>query len=336
MPLFEELRRHTDLLRGEQHLRAVAQFLSAMADRSASLPELAVLAARAWLAAGEHRYARHFAKYAANPGAPESARIMALEILDSSPTTNESMLPPPAVRILPAPVIVISAKHDSGELNWEEPTSAQLEGRETDREAPPGASLPPYSREPDTDREPPTVTQRIPPALVASAALGPMRPEIVETLPLPPGAREEMLTVGARPRNALEMRIAMTRFSREVGRDYRLFYGTALKADLPAIDAMQRHLSRRFADGAVDANHARQLEAELTRHGALLSEILARSFGAEWVDFTSDQPGHWAMVIPPDTRVWPIGRVYRFFRQGHREADLVAFFIDLEGRARRS
>jgi hypothetical protein len=131
------------------------------------------------------------------------------------------------------------------------------------------------------------------------------------------------------------MRIAMTRFSREVGRDYRLFYGTTLKADLLAIDAMQRHLRRRFADGAVDENHARQLEAELTRHGALLSEILARSLGAQWVDFASEQPGHWAMVIAPDLRVWPVGRVYRFFRQGHREADLVAFYIDLETRARR-
>ena len=41
------------------------------------------------------------------------------------------------------------------------------------------------------------------------------------------------------------MRIALTRLSRDVGRDYRLFYGTTLKADLLAIDAMQRHLRRR-------------------------------------------------------------------------------------------
>lgn len=336
MPLFEELRKHTDLLRGEGHLRAVAQFLSAMTNRNASLPELAVLAARAWLAAGEHRYARHFAKYAADPAAPESARIMALEILDASPPTNESMLPPPAVPILPAPVIVISARHDSGELDWTEPSSAELEWIEPRREAPPGASLPPYSREPETDRDPdpPPVTERLPPPFPASAP--PARPEIVEALSLPEGAREDMLTVGAHPRNPLEMRIAMTRFAREVGRDYRLFYGTTLKADLPAIDAMQRHLARRFADGAIDEKHARQLEAELTRHGALLSEILARSLGAEWVDFASEEPGHWAMIVPPDTRVWPIGRVYRFFRQGHRESDLVAFFIDLEGRARGS
>jgi hypothetical protein len=349
LPLFEELRKHTELLRGEEHLRAVAQFLSAMAERRASLPELAVLAARAWLAAGEHRYARHFAKYATNPAAPESARIMALEILDSSPPTNESMLPPPAVPILPAPVIVISAKGESREFDWDavaanepswsEPTSDELDWSGPDRQAPPGASLPPYSREqePETDPQPqlPPVTERIlAPEMVASPA-APLRPEIVETLPLPDGTREEMLQVGAFPRSALEMRIAMTRFAREVGRDYRLFYGTTLKADLLAIDAMQRHLRRRFADGAVDEKHAQQLEAELTRHGALLSEILARSLGAEWVEFTSDQPGHWAMTLAPDLRVWPIGRVYRFFRQGHRESDLVEFYIDLEARARK-
>lgn len=370
LPLFEELRRHTELLRGEGHLRAVAQFLSAMAESRASLPELAVLAARAWLAAGEHRYARHFAKYAVNPTAPESARIMALEILDSSPQTNESMLPPPAVEIRPAPVIVLSAKHQSGELDWGESTSAEsywaprpsteLVSNELDRHAPPGASLPPYSHdpepmpereptrelkqtpetkqeEPETERRPapPPVTEPILPAVVGPSRAGPTRPEIVETLPLPSGAREEMLAVGGFPHTALEMRIAMTRFSREVGRDYRLFYGTTLKADVLAIDAMQRHLRRRFADGAVDEQHARQLEAELTRHGALLSEILARSLGAQWVDFASPQPGHWAMTIAPDLRVWPVGRVYRFFRQGHREADLVAFYIDLETRSRR-
>jgi hypothetical protein len=382
LPLFEELRRHTDLLRGEEHLRAVAQFLSAMAERRASLPELAVLAARAWLAAGEHRYARHFAKYADNPAAPESARIMALEILESSPATNESMLPPPVMQILPAPVIMISAKHESGELEWEvsnpeavewqEPSSEELFWDGSDRAAPPGASMPPYSREPETEAEPEPPTQpepEPPPATVriparatveqipgratvepiptrpkveptstpagVPAPMGPLRSEIVETLPLPDGAREDMLEVGAFPRNALEMRIAMTRFSREVGRDYRLFYGTTLKADLLAIDAMQRHLRRRFADGAIDDKHARLLEAELTRHGALVSEILARSLGAEWVDFSSEQPGHWAMMLGSDLRVWPIGRVYRFFRQGHRESDLVAFYIDLEARARR-
>jgi hypothetical protein len=40
------------------------------------------------------------------------------------------------------------------------------------------------------------------------------------------------------------------------------------------------------------------------------------------------------MVVQPSLRVWPIGRVYRFFRQGHREADLVAFYLELETKMR--
>jgi len=128
----------------------------------------------------------------------------------------------------------------------------------------------------------------------------------------------------------------MTRLSRTLGRDYRLWYGTTLVTNAIAVETMQRHLRRRFEDASSDKQTAQKLEAELTRHGALLSEILARSLGAAWVDLSASEPGHWAMVIHPNTRVWPIGRVYRFFQQGHREADLVAFFLDLESEARRT
>jgi hypothetical protein len=41
------------------------------------------------------------------------------------------------------------------------------------------------------------------------------------------------------------------------------------------------------------------------------------------------------MTVHPDARIWPIGRVYRFFRQGHLESDLVAFYLDLESYAKR-
>jgi hypothetical protein len=157
----------------------------------------------------------------------------------------------------------------------------------------------------------------------------------------------------------MQTRIAMTRLARDIGRDYRLWYGTALKTDLLAIDAMQRHLRRRYPDEPTEEAGLRQLEKELMRHGALLSEILARTLGAEWVDVSSEHPGQWAMVIrphaqgdrptyddparsdrpmrdvPPSVRVWPIGRVYRFYRQGHRESDLVAFYLDLETYAKR-
>jgi hypothetical protein len=156
------------------------------------------------------------------------------------------------------------------------------------------------------------------------------RSEIVETMPLPAGLTDEMLAEEASPTTANQTRIAMTRQARALGRDYRLWYGTTLKTNAMAVEAMQRHLRRRFGDGGTGEKNEKKLEVELTRHGALLSEILARILGGEWVDVSGDEPGRWTMVLGHRLRVWPIGRVYRFFRQGHREADLVAFYLDLE------
>jgi hypothetical protein len=73
---------------------------------------------------------------------------------------------------------------------------------------------------------------------------------------------------------------------------------------------------------------------ELRRHGALLSEILARRLDAEWLDISPNELGYWAMVVPPDTRVWPFGRVARLVEMGHKERDLVSYFFELQGRTR--
>jgi hypothetical protein len=94
--VFEDLRGPTQLLRGEDHLRAVAEFLSSMARRSPSQPDLGVLAARAWLAAGEAGHARHFARLVAEDvSAPDAQRLLALEIVDT--TATQKSLPPPPV-----------------------------------------------------------------------------------------------------------------------------------------------------------------------------------------------------------------------------------------------
>jgi hypothetical protein len=315
--LFEELRRHTQLLQGEDHLRAVAQFLSAMADRTTTLPEMAILASRAWLAAGENGHARYLAKrLVEDTGTSDDLRMAALEILDSTPPTNESIPPPSSAEpIRPSPIVVLSSAPD--------------------RAAPRGASLPPHVPEPIAPAHFALAPSTQPPARPVPQAPPPRHPEIVETMPLPHGAPEDF-PMDARPTDPLGARIFMTRLSRELGRDYRIWYGTTLKTDLLAVDTMQRHLRRRFPEGPMDAKEAHTLEVELTRHGAFLSEILARSLGAEWVDLSSEHPGHWAMVVPPDIRVWPIGRVYRFYRQGHRESDLVAFLMELEAHARAS
>jgi hypothetical protein len=320
LPNFADLRRHTDLLKGTDHLRAVAQSLSALAERSSFAPDLAMLAARAWLAAGEQGYARHFARHIVeDPSGPDEVRIAALEILDATPKTHESTRPPPAAMINPLPVIVLSA--------------------EGDRAVPRGASLPPMSTassaNANANANANASTAAYEPPSVLTAPVSP-RLEIVETLRLPPGLTEEMLAAGSIPRNAPEARVAMTRLARHLGRDYRLWYGTTLMTDVMAVDAMQRHLRRRFADGPLDERHARELQVELTRHGALMSEILARSLGAQWLDLSSPEPGRWSMRVPPSVTVWPIGRLYRFYGQGHREADLVAFYMELESGAQRA
>jgi hypothetical protein len=377
LALFEELRGHTQLLRGEDHLRAVAHFLSGMADRSPSRPELGILASRAWLAAGESRHARHFSKMVVdNPAAEDSVRLLALEIIESTETSESAVHSAEAPPIVPMPILM-AVPHEQFA-----PVGASLPPFGSDRGYPPRpyattipripaipsvpqiasvAHAPPPPASPAPRKEEPAAvvatpvvivdmahvvespqpradlvaepdTERTPPPPPDPAPVRPRvrRSEIVESLALPEGLSEDMLAVGTRPATPEQARVGMTRLARTLGRDYRLWYGTTLVTNAVAIETMQRHLRRRFDDASSDQRMAQRLEIELTRHGALLSEILARSLGGTWVDVSGEQLGHWAMAIYPDIRVWPIGRVYRFFQQGHREADLVAYYLDLE------
>jgi hypothetical protein len=348
--LFEELRGHTQLLKGEDHLRAVAEYLTSIAARTPGLPELRVLAARAWLAAGEAGHARHFARrLAEDVRAPDEVRLLALEIVET--TASQESLPPPVVvpePIVPAPILLASPHQHFA------PSGASLPPQEhVPFQKAPSVSAMAAPNLPRTDVAPPSSVPTAPvliveagpayaPRPVTSSALVALRPppqvdsEIVESLALPPGLTDAMLPSGAKPATPDEARIAMTRLSRWLGRDYRLWYGTTLMTSVIAIEAMQRHIRRRFHEGTVEKEDAEKVEWELMRHGALLSEILARALGGVWVDVPVEKPGHWAMVLYPDIRVWPIGRIYRFFQQGHREADLVAFYLDLEAQVRRS
>jgi hypothetical protein len=333
--IFEEVRRRSLELTGNFDIRTVATFLSSKANQPGAASELTILAARAWLAAGEQAHARHFAKKVVeDPSTPDDTRLTGIEILDATSPTNESMRPPPETTIAPIPIVVLSG---GPELEPPEPVSSRAAPSEPDIPLPG-----PLPRDPvQTPSQPPpglpipevSIVRNQPVSAAPVARY--VRPEVVETMRLPSSAEEDMLPPGTLPSNTLQVRIAMTRLARDVGRDYRLWYGTALKTDVLAIDAMQRHLRRRFPSEVVDESASRQLERELLRHGALLSEILARRLGGEWVDVSGAHPGHWAMAVYPDARVWPIGRVYRFFRHGHMESDLVAFYLDLESYAKR-
>lgn len=157
--------------------------------------------------------------------------------------------------------------------------------------------------------------------------------EEAETMRLPPGAAENMLEVDELPAGSVCARIATTRMSRDLAREYRERYGMALTVDAAGIQAMQHHLLRRLARARSNEAGAGVQNAELTRHGAFLGEILARRLGAEWVELGDTHPTDWAMRIPPGGRVWPVWRVHNFLRQQwDGRGALLAFYERLRTR----
>lgn len=306
----DDLRRHVDVLHGEDKLRAIAQFFSGQAALAGAHPEVASLAARAWLAAGEPGHARHFAR--GESPTPIPTRAPLASPLSSIPVPLTRLREPPTVpRMRVATLVFPRAAVD-----------APASGAAADDAR--AASEPHLAAvcEPLTLAELPAPSR--PPVSLRRARRMPGG-ELVETLEppaLPDGASED----------AFDLRLAMTRLARELGHDYRRWYGTRLVADVTAIDTMQRHLLHRFAGALLDDRRWPELELELMRHGALLSEVLARTLDAEWVD-TSGRPDDWTMIVPGAGvrgRVAPIARIRRFFMRGHREPDLVAFYVDLE------
>jgi hypothetical protein len=184
---------------------------------------------------------------------------------------------------------------------------------------PRGASLPPYER----SRTLPTM-----PSMDRIAAPSGAPGQLAEHLPPPRGAAGEPGAASSTP-SIIDVRVQFTQLSRELGRDYRLKHGIELRADVHGIEAFQSILLRTVTDD-VDAA---TLAVEIRKHGAFLSEILARNLGAQWVDISPEELGYWAMIVPPDTRVWPFGRVARFVSMGAKERDLVSYYRELESRA---
>jgi hypothetical protein len=186
-----------------------------------------------------------------------------------------------------------------------------------------GASLPPFRVE--------SPAPSLPKAPVLSKLNGPAD-ELAEHLALPTGLATDGYESGALPKSVVEARVAFTLLARELGLDYRLKRGIELRADLSGIETMQAVLLETFPDHTIrTADDA----YELRRHGALLSEILARRLDAEWLDISPGELGYWAMIVPPDTRVWPFGRVARLVEMGHKERDLVSYYLELQSRIRR-
>jgi hypothetical protein len=177
-----------------------------------------------------------------------------------------------------------------------------------------------------------------PPSLSADEAL--------DALGLPSGA----LDVGGdapgsqpeHPRTPLEARVHCTLLARELGRSLKELHGADVRCNVDGLEIAQRYLREAVPEAAHRSLRPEEQKI-VARHGALLAELLARRFGARWADLESPDPSRWAMLVPSasrsDTmqttqaiRVWPFARVARFVAMGHRERDLVSYYLELESK----
>ena len=154
--------------------------------------------------------------------------------------------------------------------------------------------------------------------------------ERAETLSLPPGLHGQPPPRETLPRTVIDARIAFIHWSRELGREYKTRYAVTLSTDISGVQEMQRHLRSRFPHRTVTTDDD---ALEVRRHGAFLSEVFARSFGAHWVDIGPSEIGYWAMQIPPALRVWPFGRILRFITMAE-DNDLVEYYAEIADRVR--
>ena len=120
--------------------------------------------------------------------------------------------------------------------------------------------------------------------------------------------------------------------ARELGLDYRLKRGIDLRADVSGIEAMQSVLLESFPDHVVHIDRRGRTSSAVTARSSARSSRGASTPSGSTSRRTSS--GYWAMIVPPDTRVWPFGRVARLVAMGHKERDLVSYFLELAGRAR--
>ncbi len=187
-----------------------------------------------------------------------------------------------------------------------------------------GASLPPYRS------DSPGAHVHIPKAPRVPASASGREAERAATLALPPGLAGTPAPVETLPSSVIEARVQFTFLARELAREYRAELGVELRMDLSCVEAIQARMLERYPDGEIATV---EQALDVLKHGALLSEILARTLDAFWVDVAPNDVGYWAMVVPPATRVWPFGRLLRLIEMQHNERDLVAYYLELRARA---
>jgi hypothetical protein len=184
-----------------------------------------------------------------------------------------------------------------------------------------GASLPPYRS------DSPGAHIHIPKA--PKLPVNVRESEHAATLALPPGLTGVPAPADTLPSSVIDARVQFTFLARELAREYREELGVELRIDLSGVEAIQARLLERYPERKI-TTLAEALD--MRKHGALLSEILARTLDAFWVDIAPSDLGYWAMVVPPQTRVWPFGRILRLIEMQHKERDLVAYYLELQSR----
>ncbi len=353
------LRARAELLMPTEEPRDLAERISALSTSMPSFYELELLAAQAWAAAGDARQAKAFARdLISNGTAADSIRLQALHVveklsgkgssrpappdpLSSSATVSASLSALAHSRSLPAiprspqGPSGVGVDHEPLPDTWVGPMPASATPSSRALAAPASEALAWSSRP----------TQRA----VARASALPTPPfpagggevEPLETLSLPPGMHGTPPPPPEEPpRTPSAARLAFTFLTRELGRDLKLRHGVEPCTDTDGLEMTQRYLREKLPEGRV---RGREDERELLRHGAFLSELLARRLGAHWVDLESNDSTRWAMVVPAASgtprepmRVWPFARALRFIGMGHKERDLVSYYLELEGRSRAS
>jgi len=362
---------------------AIAKRVSDLSTSMAAFHELQLLAAQAWLAAGDARRARAFARdLLDNTGADDVLRMQAHDLLEAAGESSSAIVvtaapvPPvsreqaPVAAIQPQAIVSVAPRpplasdvptprspevQASPEMAIPRPPlapsgtgspvapsmpapsqprtstrpgfpAAPARPSAAMRTLPPGTSLPPYRLEARGER----VWSTPPPRDVDV--------ERLETLSLPAGMRgDEPPPLDEHPRTGPAARLTCTFLARELGRELRARYAVEVRSDVDGLETAQRYLREEFVDGRVRT--AEELR-EVMRQGGFLGELLARRLGARWVDLESPEPGRWAMLVPSRSRtdevarVWPFARVLRFVAMGHKERDLVSYYLELEGRAR--
>jgi hypothetical protein len=362
------LRERVALLAGAEEPRAIAERVSALSTSMAEFHELQLLAAEAWSAAGDVRRARAFARdLSDNASACDALRMQAREVLET--TGRATTAPEGAVPVIPKPPLAPSAGRVEDDLGLEGVTEVRRPGGLGGEDLPPSKTDKSSGRHfrPDLETAPAPEgrialewrDQRWPRALVLppvssdlsapSARIEPVAspsgsappagvgPERLESLGLPPGLQDAAPPSDERPRTPQAARLLFTYLARELGRELRVRHGVDVRTDVDGLELAQRYLFE-----ACPQEEARSAEErrEVMRHGAFLSELLARRLGARWVDLDPPDPGQWAMAVPSFSRaaevsrIWPVGRILRYIAQRHRERDLVSYYLELEAFAR--